>query len=100
MTVGASGSVMVSLYSHIFGSGNGYAGFVSFAMSGANSKAADDSYAIMQRPEITGGSLLGAVGATFLLTGLNPGTTTFKMKYRTYNVGSRFLNRRISVVAL
>lgn len=66
---------------------NGTAGddsFMSFAMTGANTRAASDQWAISTRAYTGSGS--GAahnnLGKTFVLTGLNIGATVFEAKYR------------------
>jgi len=84
VTIGQSGIALVFLTV-----ANGYTGVVngdyycSFAASGANTIAAGPPY------EISGQTSTGSAGTTvtplcgaFLVTGLAPGATTFKMKYK------------------
>lgn len=51
---------------------------MSFAMSGANTMSASDKYAVGSSNTDAG----GPNGISFLMSGLNPGATTFKAKYR------------------
>lgn len=88
VTVPASGIVLVSIYACIAYAYNGY---VSYALSGANTRAANNNRALYH---YAGGAQ--HCGATFLETGLTPGSTTFKMKYWSDN-GSSFQYRRIAV---
>jgi hypothetical protein len=94
-TVGASGMVTVHLISAMANSTTGFS-FTGFAISGANTLAASDPYSI----ESNGSSNYTQFGATFLMTGLTPGSTTFKMKYRTSAGTSNFVYRRIAVIPL
>lgn len=82
--VPASGMALVSLTANA--AGGGY--YVGFAMSGANTQSAHDGLAFAS---VNSGN--NWMGGSFLLTGLNAGSTTFKMKYKT----GTFSNRRITV---
>jgi hypothetical protein len=96
VTVAASGKVQVSIYVQgTCPANNG--GFASFALSGANTLAATDARSLETISDVFGRSLSG----TFMLTGLTPGSTTFKLKYRRYssNHTVAFANRHISVIA-
>lgn len=98
-TIGASGKALVILSANLWNSGASQASFMSFAMSGANTAAADDSLAIMQRTQAVGQTFAGAVSGVFLLTGLTAGSTTFKAKYRSGSSStSNFQYRRIAVI--
>ena len=95
--VGAAGIAEVAL-SHVMSAAtvNPSTILMSFAMSGANTQAATDKYnagAIN-----TGGG--GATGNSFLLTGLTPGSTTFKAKYRVTGGTMGSSQRLISVKVL
>jgi hypothetical protein len=95
--VGPGGAVMVQLElnfsTYVGGSSNILTG--SFALSGANTMAASDDHSVST------GALNTNPSKLFILGGLTPGSTVFKMKYKT-NSGStiKVNNRRISVIAL
>ncbi len=87
VTVPASGMVLVSISAD--SSAGGY--FVSYALSGANTRAADDAHSFNS---VNSGNNI--MGIAFLETGLSAGSTTFKMKYKS----GTFANRRITVTPL
>lgn len=58
------------------------AGFVSVAVSGNTSISASDDYAIRYETEDTAGVLFDRMGISHLFTTLNPGSNTFRLKYR------------------
>lgn len=67
-------------------------GFFSFAnclasvqVSGANTLAVSDARAIYNQPNTTGSNQGLRASVSHLLTGLNPGSTTFTMKYKASN---------------
>lgn len=96
VTVGSSGSVLVFLESY---QANDYAvtsriTYVSYDISGANTKAPDDTRALLQQ------NVLNASGACFLETGLTSGSTTFKMKYKVSSGTGTFYYRHITVIPL
>lgn len=99
-TVGASGSVLVLLTAAISSNGGNTSSiYASYALSGATTRAADDAYALISTQQ----SWASFEGGTFILeTGLTPGSTTFKMKYRCNGGGATFSswNRRITVIPL
>lgn len=88
VTVPATGMVLVSIYSCMSWAAPG---FVSYALSGANTRSASNDRAIYNYAA-------GAqhCSATFLETGLSTGSTTFKMKYYSSS-GTAYKYRRISV---
>jgi hypothetical protein len=94
VTIGANGLALVLLYSGVYNSGTNDT-IISFAVSGANTQAASDTYCIRQATAAAMGW-----GAPFLLTGLTAGSTTFKMKYRVSAGTGHGFNRRIAVVPL
>ncbi|ORV92811.1 hypothetical protein AWC11_07355 [Mycobacterium interjectum] len=99
VVVGASGKVVVNLSANISNNTTAGGGFMGFEMSGANTAAADDTWAI-QYQAYTGTAQM-TIGAPFMRTGLNPGLTVFKAKYKRFYTGTAtFSNRRVSVVAL
>lgn len=87
VTVGPSGVVLVGWNSQVSGAN----GFVSVALSGANTLAGSDVSA-----------LAGAVtaGYTYPFTGLTSGSTVFTMKYRSSSGSITFTNRNIWALAL
>ena len=114
--VGPQGVAVVTITGFVDGrydenyatSGQWWEGRVSFAVSGANTSAAADTRSMGGHARLVGGT--GSVastnlrtGATFVLTGLTPGSTTFTMKYRRNDFGSNggtasFSTRQIGVV--
>ncbi|WP_141681923.1 hypothetical protein [Mycobacterium malmoense] len=95
VTVGASGKVLV-IIGALWSTGAG-SGYLSYAASGANTITASDGKCTSQGSPSTATQ---AIGRAFVETGLTPGVTTFKLKYRV-NVGSSsFANRRIAVIPL
>jgi hypothetical protein len=99
VTVGASGMVMVLIYGQLGNTNVGSQSFISFAASGANTQAASDGMALGVQIASSAGLGISA-GATFLLTGLNPGSTTFTSKYRVTATTGNFSNRRITAIPL
>lgn len=95
--VPASGRVLVTLTMQIQHS-NSAGGGASFALSGANTAAASDAKSVT-RGGATGAGLLTCAG-TWLVTGLDPGSTTFTAKYKSANGGNMtFVNRNLIVQA-
>ena len=73
------------------------------AISGATTVAASDSNALQHLTTGTGD--IRRYGLTHLVTGLNPGSTTFKLQYRVQSTGSgsgtgTFATRSLAVVPL
>jgi len=93
VTIGQSGTAIVVLTCYYYNSGTAYT-YVSFAVSGANTQAAADSFAIAQGGA---GAAIGNSGL-FVLTGLAPGATTFKMKYKATAGTGIYQTRRIAVI--
>jgi hypothetical protein len=85
----------------IFGSGRttgGTAAWIAFAVSGATSLEAADTYAVQLH--VTTADQWRA-GATFGLDTLTPGLNTFTMKYRVSSSGTgTFSSRKIAVIPL
>jgi len=94
VNVGGSGMVLVSLSAEIHNTVAVGSCLMSFVVSGANTGAADDSFAISIQ------NYPGSVGASFLLTGLAAGATTFKAKYRAGAGTGTFYYRRITAIPL
>jgi hypothetical protein len=93
VTVTTGTKALVSISAAFVNSTTNQAWF-SFAVSGATTVAASDTF----------GALLTSTGyfafsRTFMLTGLSPGSNTFTMKYRDAAVGTAtFENRNIIVI--
>jgi len=100
VNVGSSGLLLVSLSADITPQAANVYGAVSFALSGANTLAAAFENSILY--EAYTNSSVGIMGNTVLLTGLNPGATTVKLKY--YNssnsVTVAFSFRKIAAIPL
>lgn len=96
-TIGPSGMALVCLYADLANTAAGAQTYMSFAVSGATTVAASDSRSLMNS---SGANYHSNLGATFLETGLTPGSNTFRAKYRTNAGTSGWANRRIIVVPL
>ena len=70
-----------------------------FAISGATTRAASDTQAFSVRGRQPG-SLAAQGSATFYVTGLTAGSTTFTAKYDVTGGTGTFVNRTIIVVPL
>lgn len=98
VNIGANGLALVSLYASISNSDASNSTGMSFAMSGANTQAAQTGFYLAQIASAVADSMRSS--AVFLLTGLNPGATTFTAKYRASGGTGSFADRRIAVVPL
>lgn len=98
VTVGSSGNVLVVLFANISGGAANMTNYMGFAVSGANTISAADAQAVMYQSYTAASQ--GSVGATFLITGLSAGSTTFKAKYRVIGSTGTFATRRIAVIPL
>lgn len=98
VTIGANGLALVTIAADMSNSAATGFTYVGFAISGATTVAANDNRALKNQSFANNGQL-GLSGA-FLVTGLTPGSTTFKLKYRVNGSTGTFLNRRIGVVPL
>lgn len=97
----ASGAVMVTVTAGIMSSGNGEEGFMGFALSGANTVAASDTRVVRGLGRNANDTFQGS--ATYYVSGLTAGNTTFTAKYRTETggtVNNTFSNRTIIVTPL
>ncbi|MDM2442111.1 hypothetical protein PP572_20070, partial [Mycobacteroides abscessus] len=70
-------------------------GYMGCALSGANTRAATDATAAYGRTVTAG--LFGTLARRIHLTGLTPGTTTFKAVYKTSTAAATFSDRHIIV---
>ncbi len=94
LNVPQSGQVTVTVSCALQPSATGYMGFT---LSGANTQAATIARAAVGRTA-SGGDSLTTITRTIHLTGLNPGTTTFKGVYRiSTGLGATFQDRNIIV---
>jgi len=116
ITVGPSGKVLVTLGALIdcqtpsFQANPAAGGAMSFAVSGANTIAVNDQYALHMAGtwQSTAGtptaklSVSNMASRQSLVTGLTPGSTTFTAKYRSFTSGENctFQLRNITVVAI
>ena len=101
VTVPASGAVLVTITGGILSSYNGEMGAMGFALTGTNISSATDARALRW----TGRNELETFqsSATFYISGLTAGSTTFTAKYKTETGGSKnttFSNRNIIVIPL
>lgn len=96
--IGPKGLALVFLNCGFTASASGIAPVAGYALSGTNTKSAEDNRAVFTN--VRTGPTTDNFGAAFLETGLSAGNTTFKMKYRTTSGTSTFLNRRIAVIPL
>lgn len=95
VTIGNSGMALVLLQANGTSTASNYS-YTSFTISGATTRAADDATGLVY--SVWSSGIQTQAGAPFLITGLNAGSTTFKMKYRVAGGTGTFLNRRISVI--
>lgn len=96
VTIGDNGLALISISAYISNTGTAET-FVGVAVSGASTVSASDADALDLNSVNTTNFRASSV---FLMTGLNAGSTTFKMKYRTTANTATFKNRVISVVPL
>lgn len=96
LNVPASGEVTIDV-SAAYSSGGAAAltGYMGCALSGANTRAATDATAAYGRTVTAG--LFGTLARRIHLTGLTPGTTTFKAVYKTSTSTATFSDRHIIV---
>jgi hypothetical protein len=95
VTVPASGKVKVTIHSSLAVTGAGGYAYMGYAVSGANTIAAADTRVLVIG---NSGEPNLSASATFLLTGLTPGSTTFTTKYkRIFGTSAGFTNRFIIV---
>jgi hypothetical protein len=100
VTIGQSGAALVSLsIGAAYASTVSGAYYCSFAVSGANTIAAGSPYEMVgQTSTGTGGTTITPMCGTFLVTGLVPGATTFKLKYKAGSGATATYNARTIVV--
>lgn len=91
-TVPSNGKVKITLTS-VFSNNSANQTYVSVALSGGNTLAANDTNAMIQGASATN----FLVSRVIVLTGLTAASTTFKMKYRVTGGTGTFSNRSIIV---
>lgn len=94
-TIGASGKALV-IMSALFTTGPGGTHYMGYAMSGANTAAATDAKCVAAWTTVNTAQV--SASGVFLETGLTPGSTTFKAKYKSNVNGCAFSNRRLAVI--
>lgn len=97
VTINASGLALVIFSAFVTAGATGATGWMSFAASGANTIAADDSLAFAAHAPQTA-NLIDGKSMVVPLLGLSPGSTTFKAKYRRDAAAASFQYRRITVI--
>ena len=94
VTVGANGVLLVGLDGGLYNSGS-FITYMTIALSGANTLAAADKYSMAANS-----TAYQAQGSSFLLTGLNAGSTTVTLKYKVAGGTGTFQERHIWAVPL
>lgn len=98
VTVGANGAAEVILSAEIANNTAGHEARMSFAASGANTIAADDSRSLKVLDPV--GNYPFQMSRVITLTGLTPGSTTFTSKYKAATQTATFSYRNITVKPL
>jgi hypothetical protein len=78
VNIGVNGIALVGCVLLVFPHRQPATAVWAFVVSGANTLAASDDYTVF----IAGGASDGRIGNAFMLTGLTPGSTTFKAQYK------------------
>jgi hypothetical protein len=99
VTITASGKALVTVTGSLTNSASSGQSNMGFAVSGATTQPAADTQALIVK---NGGNqtILVQGSATFLLAGLNAGSTTFTAKYRVSAGTGTFVNRTVIVTPL
>lgn len=95
VTVDTGSSATVTLYNANLNSVATVSSLMSFDVTGASTVAASDSTSVG-----TATSSGARAGATFLVTGLTPGTNIFTCRYRVGSGTGTFVDRRLTVFPL
>lgn len=98
-TIGSSGMALALVSANLQNNTQASRSYMSFAVSGATTQAAVDSYSIGIGIPAAVANMANHSGS-FLVTGLNPGSNTFKAKYRVSATTGTFVDRRIAVIPL
>lgn len=99
-TIGANGLALVVVHGWTTGTIATANQFIGFAISGATTVAASDQFAAEHRISDTATGYNNQLSATFLVTGLTPGSNTFTSKYKTNAGTATFFDRKITVIPL
>jgi len=97
VTIGPSGKALVAIYASQSNSTTAYTQ-TGVDVSGATTIAADDTRTLVFYSPAAG--VQTKTGVTHLFTGLNAGSTTFKMKYKVNGGTGTWTYRRIVVIPL
>lgn len=99
VTIGSTGRALVTLYTAHNNSVASSVVFMGFAVSGATTVAAADDFALAFTSPVGGGGIRH--GASWLVTGLNAGSTTFTAKYKISVSGTgTWTDRKLTVTPL
>lgn len=98
VTIGSTGKAELSLYNAQNNNTAGAPVFMAFAVSGASTVAAADTQSLAFTSPVGGGG--NRSGASFLLTGLAAGSTTFTAKYRAGSNTGTWQDRQVVVTPL
>lgn len=93
VTLGTGNRALVSIYANLSNSAAGNRTWMAYAVSGATTIAANDTFSINHSS--SGGMRWGA---SFLVTGLTVGTNTFTLQYRVTAGTGTYSVRRIAVI--
>lgn len=96
VTIGANGLAYIVITAQLSNNNLNSFTFASFVASGANTIAASDLRAALQKAIVANDD--GTRTFSYLATGLTPGSTTFTMKYRVSSGTATIGNRYISVI--
>lgn len=94
--VGQTGEIVVNMYAALANLTANNATFMSFAITGATTRAAADNFALAWTPGTNGRG--ARYGAAIHVFALNPGIHTVTAKYRVSGGTGDYTNRRITVV--
>ncbi|KQH75602.1 hypothetical protein AO501_25335 [Mycobacterium gordonae] len=98
-TIGSSGMALVTVSANLQNNTQASRSYMGFAVSGASTQAAADSYSIAIGIAASVANM-GHFAGSFLVTGLAPGSNTFTAKYRVSATTGTFADRRIAVIPL
>ncbi len=99
-TIGANGMALVVVSGWTSDTIATAMNYMGFAVSGATTLAALDTYAANIRVVDNVGGAVNQITASSLVTGLTPGSNTFTAKYRTNAGTATFADRQITVIPL
>lgn len=94
VNIGVNGTALVCIGAGIYTTSTTKLAAVS--ISGATTRAATDTNSLRKDDA----AFTVKMGLTYIETGLNPGSTTFKLQYRTTAGTANFFDRTITVVPL